>query len=180
MSLQISETGIQDCRIEIQPLFGSKESGVLHILSGGEKNKEWFGGPVNDVYACFSTNNTARGGHYHKVLDEMFITVSGTALWIVSDFRPESPTYKKTAAVVTGWNKVETKHTFPSYTFEELGGLARLRVPAGVYHAVYPLAKSGYLAVALGTTGHVAEDYAYPTLEEVPEMKGILQLFNFL
>ncbi len=172
------ELGIAGCRLEPQPLFGDATGGVQHILSGGEKNPQWFGGPILDVYACFSTPGTSRGGHYHPVLNELFETVSGTSLWIVSDFRDDSPTKGKTAACIIGWKKPADAHGLPCHTFEGEGSLARLRIPAGVYHAVFALGTGPSLSVALGTTGFDANDYRYPAPEDVPGMKEILDRFG--
>lgn len=170
--------GIDGCALEPQPLFGDVNGGVQHLLSGGEKNPQWYGGPILDVYCCFGTPGNPRGGHYHPKLQELFCTVSGTSLWIVSDFREGSPTKGKTAACIMGWNVPTESHGLPCHTFEGQGTLARLRVPAGVYHAVFALGNAPSLSVALGTTGFDKDDYRYPAAEEVPGMKDILDRFS--
>lgn len=177
-TLPLTELGIDGCQLEPQPMFGDRAGGVQHFLSGGEKNPQWFGGPILDVYMCFGTPGNPRGGHYHPKLQELFSTVSGTSLWVLSDFREDSPTKGKTAACIMGWNKPAETHGVPSHTFEEQGTLARLRVPNGVYHAVFALGNAPSLSVALGSTGFDKEDYRYPAAEEVPGMKALLDQFG--
>lgn len=161
MSVEIIQTGIEGCTIETQPIFGDATGGVMHMLSGGVKNPEWFGGDLLDVYASYGRQkNTMRGGHYHPVLNELFFTVSGKALWILSDFREGSVTKGKTVAMILG--DTEPKP------------LQRLRVPAGVYHAIAAIDDAGFTIVALGTTAYDKEDYRYPSVDEVPGMKEIL------
>ena len=149
------------------------------MLPGGSGNPDWFGGEILDVYGFYSNEqNKLRGGHYHPILNEMFFTVAGTALWILSDFRPESPTYKKTIAVVLGKAKSDRAHNLPSYTAEETGKHARITVPAGVYHAVAPLGDAGFTTIALGSTAFDKADYEYPAIDDVPNMKNILTNFE--
>lgn len=161
------------------PLFGDMTGGVLHMLPGGDTNTEWIGEEgIKDVYACFGTKKAgSRGGHYHHRLEEQFFSVAGTVLWILSDFRAASPTHGKTIGVILGWNAPKEKGGLPSYTVEETGSLARLTVPSGVYHALFPLAES-FLAIALGTTGYDKEDYAYPSPSDIPDMEVILGRFG--
>lgn len=174
------ETGIDGCVVDLMPIFGDEIGGVMHILPGGTTNPEWYANaPIHDVYSFFSAKpNALRGGHYHPVLNEMFVTMSGTALWILSDFRETSPTYKKTVALILGIDTPNNPHDIPDYTRATTKKLARLTVPAGVYHAIAPLSTEGFTAIALGTTPYNKEDYVYPTVEEVPDMKAILETFS--
>ncbi|MFA6017609.1 MAG: dTDP-4-dehydrorhamnose 3,5-epimerase family protein [Patescibacteria group bacterium] len=180
MSNHKIETEIEGCVVDLMPIFGDANGGVLHMLPNGTSNSDWFKGEnILDVYAFMSTKqNTLRGGHYHPILEEMFFTITGTALWILSDFRESSPTYKKTIAIILG-NKAPTKSTvLPDYTQQTTQSLARLTVPAGVYHAISPLSPEGFTTIALGTTPYNKDDYQYPNTEDVPNMKNILETFN--
>lgn len=177
MGTEIIQTGIDGCTVELMPIFGDPKGGVMHMLPGGEKNPEWYGGTILDVYSFYAhEKNRLRGGHYHPVLNELFFTVSGTALWILSDFRLNSPTKGKTIAFLAGSNGPE--NDLPSYTIAKTNKLARIRVPAGVYHAIAPLTDEGFTAIALGTTPYDKEDYRYPSIDEVPGMKDILTTFG--
>lgn len=173
------ESGINGCVIDLMPAFEKNSGGVFHMLPGGVKNPDWYGGDILDVYGFYSNEkNKLRGGHYHPVLDEIFFTVSGTALWILSDFRKDSPTFQKTIALILGKKKSNDAHNVPSYTVEDTTRHARLKVPAGVYHAITPLGDEGFTAIALGTTAFNKDDYQYPTIDDVPEMKKILTGFE--
>lgn len=174
-TLNIIQTGIESAVLELQPLFGTIDGAVLHMLPGGVENPEGFGASLKDVYAFTSLGKgTFRGGHYHLELQEMFFPVSGTALWVLSDFRPESPTYQKTIGLVLGFKALATPTTLPSHTVDQLS-LPRVRVPAGVYHAIFPLTDERVMTIALGSTPFQKEDYRYPALEEIP---GITKILN--
>lgn len=164
MENNLIETGIDGCVITLMPAFEKNGGGVFHMLPGGSGNADWYGGNILDVYGFFSKEpNAIRGGHYHPKLNEYFFPVSGTSLWILSDFRTTSPTFGKTVSITLG-DKPE-EHP-------------RLRVPAGVYHAIAPLTADGFTIIALGTTPFDKEDYVYPTVDEVPDMKSILETFG--
>lgn len=173
-TLKVVETELQGVTVELQPLIGSLEGGVLHMLPGGVLNEEGFKESLKDIYGFTALGkNMFRGGHYHLELNELFFQVCGTALWLLSDFRPESPTYQKTIGLILGFHALPTPSTLPSYTVDQ-GSLARLRVPAGIYHAVFPLTDERMLSIALGSTPYRKEDYKYPTLEEIPDAEDIL------
>jgi len=173
MSVSIFETGISGCCVELQPVFGTTEAAVLHMLSGGANNPEGFG-PILDVYACTAVGKgLMRGAHVHKVLDEFFFPASGSALWVLCDMREGSPTYKKTAGVVLSLNPVETPNNVPLFTATD-GTFPRLRVPHGVYHAFVPINDERVLITALGSTPHVPEDYVYPSWDEIPGVKDLV------
>lgn len=179
MSLQIIETGIGGCRIEQQRLIGNAQKGVVHFLPGGSKNPEWFGGEILDVYGFYAAEkNTFCGGHYHPKLHEMFFTISGTALWVVSDFRPNSPTFEKTTAFILGHTAPPETNGLPTYLWQPPTGVSRVRVPSGVYHIIFSLTDEGFVSLALGSTAYDAEDYRYPKPEEVPGMADILKPFG--
>lgn len=178
MNPETINLGLANTEIHLMPLFGDMNGGVLHMLPGGQNHPDWFKGSISDIYSCFGTKRSGgRGGHYHNELNEQFFSVSGTVLWILSDFRASSPTHQKTVAVILGWNKPKENGGLPSYTVEETQHLARLTIPKGVYHALFPLSDL-FLTVALGSTSYNKEDYVYPKPEEVFDMKTILQRFD--
>lgn len=174
MENNLIETGIDGCVIDLMPTFEKNDGGVFHMLPGGSGNADWYGGEILDVYGFFSKEPHAmRGGHYHPKLNEYFFPLSGTSLWILSDFRESSPTFGKTITLTIG--DTQEQSDVPNYPLNQH---PRLRVPAGVYHAIAPLSEDGFTVVALGTTPFDKEDYVYPTVDEVPEMKNILKTFS--
>lgn len=178
MSLKIHQTGIDGLTVELQPMFGDLGGAVFHMLPGGTANPEGLGGKILDVYAFSAKGLGAqRGGHYHLKLDELFFTVAGTALWIFSDFRQNSPTNGKTTGVIVGAETPEDARGLPAFGLED-GSLPRVRVPAGVYHALFPLTDARVTTVALGSTPYDKEDYRYPEIEDVPGALEILMRFD--
>ena len=178
MSLKILTTDIEGLTAELQPMFGTIEGAVYHMLPGGTENPEGFDGKILDLYAFSAKGRgTARGGHYHPVLDEFFFTLSGTALWIFSDFRETSPTKGKTIGMIVGVEAPSESHGLPTFVMAD-GSLPRVRVPAGVYHALFPLTDERVTTTAVGSTPYDKNDYRYPKLEEVPGAREILEKFG--
>lgn len=178
MSLEVIPLAIDGVRVELQPRIGSADGAVLHMLPGGTSNPDAPGGKVFDVYA-FTTRGrgNVRGGHYHPVLDELFFTFTGSALWVLSDFRVGSPTHGVTIGVIVGDMAPRETHGIPMYVLAD-GPLARLRVLRGVYHALVPLTDERVTTVALGSTPYNKNDYRYPTLDEVPGARELLAKFG--
>ncbi len=173
-TIKTIETPIQGVTVELQSTFGTIDGGVIHMLPGGIQNPEGFGQQLLDIYAFTAHGQEqSRGGHYHRTLNELFFTMSGTALWILSDMRPTSPTHGTTHALILSINKPTNTLDIPAYTLED-GSFPRLRVPAGVYHAIFPLTDERVTCVALSSTPYDANDYVHPTQEEIPEILTIL------
>ncbi len=171
-------TAIDGCNVELQSLIGTLDGGVLHMLPGGTNNPESFAGQIGDAYAFTAVGkNTFRGGHYHHRLQEFFFQVSGTSLWLLSDFRENSPTNGTTIGIILGITPVTDTKGHDQYTLTD-GSLPRIRIPAGVYHAIFPLTDERMLVTALGSIGYDKTDYAYPTINEVPGAQTILDSFG--
>lgn len=178
MSLEVTPLTIDGVRVELQPRIGSADGAVLHMLPGGTGNPDALDGKILDVYAfTMRGRGNVRGGHYHPVLDELFFTFSGSALWVLSDFRPASSTHGMTTGVIVGDAAPRETYGVPMYVLAD-GQLARLRVPHGVYHALVPLTDERVTTVALGSTPYDKNDYRYPTLDEVPGARELLAKFG--
>lgn len=174
-TLSVIATGIEGTSIELQPRFGERDGAVLHMLPGGVGNPEGFGQNLLDIYASTAKGQgVQRGGHYHEKLDELFFTLAGTALWILSDFRPESPTYQTTVGLILGDERPTTTLDLPTYVTAD-GSLARLRIPAGVYHTYLPLTSERVMVVGLGSTPYDKADYVYPDFVSIPHARDILK-----
>lgn len=173
-------TGINGTTIEPQPRIGEQDAAVLHMIPGGTKNPYGFGTDILDLYASTAHGkHLFRGGHYHPKLDELFFVASGTSLWILSDFRQGSPTYGKTVGIVIGIDRDDS--LIPSGVssfFLSDGSFSRLRVPHGVYHTYCPLTDERVVVIGVGSTSYDKDDYQYPTLEEIPDIKNILKEFE--
>lgn len=174
---QVIDTGIQGATVDLMPRFGGDAGAVWHLLPGGAGNPDAPGGKVLDVYAFHAAGKgESRGGHYHLRLEELFFPMAGAALWILSDFRKDSPTKGKTVGLVLGDEAPAEAHGLPVHV-QAHGTMPRLRVPAGVYHAIFPLS-SRIMTVALGSTPYVKEDYVYPEPNEIPGMDDLLAKFG--
>lgn len=178
---KIIETGIQGATVALMPRFGTDVGAVWHMLPGGTGNPDAPGGNILDVYAFHAASKgQSRGGHYHLKLEELFFPMNGAALWILSDFREGSSTKGKTVGLILGDDmspRPPSRGPVPTFLQSD-GTMPRLRVPAGVYHAIFPLTDERFMAVAVGSTPYVKEDYAYPKTEEVPGLEDLLAKFD--
>lgn len=172
------DLGIEGVRVELQRYIGNTDGGVIHLLPGGTDNADCFKQGLHDVYAFTAHGkNVMRGGHYHHRLNELFFPMSGTALWILSDFRPDSPTFQKTSACILSIPEYTPpkKTSFPVFSLLGDRCMPRIRVPAGVYHAIIPLTDERVTTTALGSEPYQKEDYAYPLLESIPDLAKLLE-----
>lgn len=177
--------GIQGASVEFGPRIGEQDGAVLHLLPGGTKNAHGFGPDLLDLYAFTAKGKfTFRGGHYHLKLDELFFQLSGCALWILSDFRPDSPTFQKTVGFLVSMDAIPphildraSQNGIKAFSVND-GSLPRLRVPAGVYHAIIPLTEERMTTTAVASTPYDMEDYRYPALEEVPGAQALIETFR--
>ncbi len=172
--------GIGGVAVELQPRIGDEAGAVLHVLPGGTRNSAGFGHDLQDIYATSAKGRGVfRGGHYHPVLHELFVPMSGVGLWILSDLRVDSPTRGKTVGVILGIDAPDTSHDVPVFTLETNEKMPRLRVPAGVYHTYVPLTDVRTTFLGLGSTPYDKDDYRYPELSENLEAVEILNRFGF-
>ncbi len=172
--------GIYGTAVELQPRIGDETGAVLHILPGGTRNSSGFGYDLQDIYATTACGRGIfRGGHYHPILNELFVPMSGVGLWILSDFRDNSPTYGTTVGVILGIDALVDDRGIPSFTFETLQKLPRLRIPAGVYHTYVPLTDIRTTFLGIGSASYDKEDYCYPEINNVPGAREILSRFGF-
>lgn len=177
-TIRTVETGIDGAAVELQSIHGGTDGAVLHMLPGGVLNPEGFGLDLRDIYAFTAKGRSIfRGGHYHLKLDELFFQMSGTALWILSDFREGSRTNGKTVGIVIGMDAEVDARGLPRFLLTD-GSLPRVRVPAGVYHAMFPLTDERVTCVGIGSTAYDKEDYRYPAPDDVSGMKEMLERFD--
>lgn len=171
------ELGLEGVRLEFQKYIGNPAGGVMHLLPGGVENPDGFGHSIRDIYAFNAQGRgQMRGGHYHHQLDELFFPMSGTALWVLSDFRATSPTRGKTVACILSVNEFTSPaKTLPCYSLIGHNFMTRVRVPAGIYHAIIPLTDERVTVTAVGSTPYAKEDYAYPALQEIPDLATHLE-----
>ncbi|MBI4142471.1 hypothetical protein HY480_01190 [Candidatus Uhrbacteria bacterium] len=111
------------------------------------------------------------------MLDEFFFVLAGSALVLLSDFRDTGPTRGVTIGVILGEDAPTETHGISAHVLTD-GSLARLRVPHGVHHAFFPLDDRRMTVVALGSTPYDKEDYRYPTLDDVPGAREMLEQFG--
>jgi dTDP-4-dehydrorhamnose 3,5-epimerase-like enzyme len=162
------DIGIQGVAIECMPRIGNEDGAVLHMLPGGILNAHGFGTDLKDVYAFTAKGkNQFRGGHFHPKLNELFFQFAGKALWVLSDFRESSPTFGKTVGV-----EIDVEQWIQD------GAFPRIRVPSGVYHAIFPLTDERVMSVGIGSTAYDKEDYRYPKPQEVPGMMEVMAKYG--
>ena len=93
MPPQVLVTTLKDLTIVLNKVIGDPRGYLAEMAPGGIKNeflKKGFG----NLYAAVATGkHVARAGHYHFKSWENHYTLTGTALWLFTDFRKQSPTF---------------------------------------------------------------------------------------
>lgn len=132
-------------------------------------------GYTKHLHASVATTKfVGRAEHYHYKTEESFYTLGGTALWIFSDFNQDSPTYGTTCALIAGSGSAKPKTDLPTFYINE-NKLAQIKIGVKIYHAFWPLSSEPAIILATGTKGYDPDDYARPTINEVPNAREILK-----
>ncbi len=167
------ETSIEGLKIRIQKVVGDSR-GVLCELAPEGMADSFFSAGVRNMYTSVAVGkHTQRAGHYHHKNQEVFYTLTGTALWIFADFRKDSSTFGKIYAVVVGAERPPIESSTPAFVIDDKK-IAQVFVPSGVYHAYWPLTDTSVYVLAVASQPYNKEDYIYPKLEEIPGIGEIL------
>jgi dTDP-4-dehydrorhamnose 3,5-epimerase-like enzyme len=173
---EIIETPINGVKISLNKVIGDVRGHLCEIAPGGTKNS-FVGGNIGNVYCATATQKgVARGAHYHHKLIENFYTLTGSALWLLKDFRKDSKTFGETYAVVFGDKKVVGINA-DQYVSPE--NMAQLLVPNGVYHVFYPLTDKEVIVLALTNLPHDNDDYIRLEPENDKDLKGLVKKYIF-
>lgn len=179
MNTQIIKTGIEGLEIQPQKVVGDERGLLVEMIQGGTENPVTSHG-IKNIYASIAVGkHTGRAAHYHYKLHELFFTLSGTALWLFHDFRKDSPTFGQNAGVVVGFEK-PTVPVFHDVLTLDQKQFARVEVPAGVYHAYWPLTDEKVMVVAVASMPHDNEDYWRGKPVEVSGFPEILGKYGIL
>ena len=172
MQTKIISTPIKDLVIYFNKTVGDQRGVFCDMAPGGTDNPIFHDG-IKNISASIATQKlVARGGHYHFRLKENIYTLSGTALWYFYDFRPDSPTYQTGYVVILGFDPPKQNINFPTYTISQ-GSMAQVDLPAGIYHVFWPISDEKVVVAHTGSHDYDPNDYARPTIEEVPGTKEI-------
>lgn len=147
------------------------ERGLLfELLPGGTRN-EYISGKIGNIYASVATKRfTPRAGHYHRLLEESFFTLSGAALWYFRDFREKSATFGRDYLAVIGDSDQGVDRRVRRYLIDDVGAV-HVVVPPGVYHIYFPLTSKPVLVVAVGSREYNHSDYFDP----IEDKRGLLK-----
>lgn len=173
LSYKTIQTPLNGLKIHLNKVIGD-DRGYFCDLAEAD-NPLFKDGCVHLHTAIAVKKGVARGEHYHYRVKENFYILSGTALFLFSDFNKKSKTYGKTHAVILGFSskKIDTKKT-KSY-FIDKGKFAQIEVSPYIYHAFWPLTNDQVVCCTTGTRGYDPADYVRPSIEEVPGASRILK-----
>lgn len=175
----IIKTEIKGLEIQPQKVVGDERGMLAEMIQGGTENPVTAHG-IRNIYTSIAVGkHTGRAAHYHYKLHELFFTLTGTALWLFHDFRKDSPTFGKSAGVVVGFEKPNFPVFHDVLTLDQKQ-FARVVVPAGVYHAYWPLTDEKVMVVAVASQPHDNEDYWRGKPAEVPGFPEILGKYGIV
>ncbi len=170
---------IQGLEIQPQKVVGDERGFLAEMIQGGTKNAVTDHG-IGNIYTSVAVGkHTGRAAHYHYKNHEIFFTLTGTALWLFYDFRKESVTFGETVGVVVGMKKPDFPVHHEIYTLDEKK-FVRVVVPAGVYHAYWPLTDEPVMVTAVASEMHDNADYWRGKPSEVPGFTEILAQYGIV
>lgn len=175
--MEVVKTNIDGLLIRINKVIKDNRGFLAEIAPLGLEDTFLEAG-VKNVYVSVATEkHVARADHFHKKNIENFFTISGTALWLFIDCRKDSPTFNNFYSVVLGYNKPPVEVNAPHYIIEN-SQMAQTLIPAGVYHAFWPLTEDSVTVLAIASEQYDKDDYGKIDLNNYPEIKEHLNKFG--
>lgn len=176
--MDIVTTSIQGLDIHPQRVFGDPRGLLAELVPGGAENDVVRAHGIGNIYASIATGkHIARAAHFHFKNYEIFFTLTGTALWLFHDFRNDSPTFGQNAGMVVGFDAPTSPVYHPVYVLDQKH-MARVLVPAGVYHAYWPLTDDKVVVATVASEPHDDTDYDKRPPSAVPGFFDILRQYG--
>ncbi|MBI4434293.1 hypothetical protein HY635_00515 [Candidatus Uhrbacteria bacterium] len=155
---RVETTSIAGLELHHTKVVGDSRGILAELIQGGSANPVLAWG-FRNLYASIATGkHIGRAAHFHFKNCECFFTLTGTALWFFHDFREGSPTAGRSYACVAGFKRPPSAVSDPVYVLEDRD-MVRFTVPAGVYHAYWPLTGDPVTVVSAGSEVHDDADY---------------------
>lgn len=174
----IITTSISGLQLELQKVFGDVRGMLAEMVQGGTQNPVVQEHGIGNIYTSIATGkHICRAAHFHFKNHEIFFTLTGTALWLFHDFREGSPTFGQNAGLLLGFDAPTMPVHHPVYTLDHMQ-MARVIVPAGVYHAFWPLTDDKVVTIAVASERHDDADYDRRTIKTVPGFLDILAQYG--
>ncbi|MBI2482568.1 dTDP-4-dehydrorhamnose 3,5-epimerase family protein [Candidatus Uhrbacteria bacterium] len=180
---------LTDARVETTPIAGLElhhtkvvgdARGLLaELVQGGTANPVLAPG-LGNLYVSIATGkHTGRAAHFHFRLRELFFTMTGSAVWLFHDFRSTSPTAGQSFVCVLGAERPPESVADPMYVLADRD-MVRVDVPAGVYHAYWPLTDTPVVVLAAPSLPHDDTDYDRRKPIEVPGGREALARYGIV
>lgn len=178
--MQVVETIIPDLIIGLNKVIGDARGYLAEMAPGGSDNPFMAHGFKN-LYASVATGkHIPRAGHYHLKSWENHYTLTGTALWLFTDFRKDQPSFGKSVEVVVGSKSIDNiPDGVAEYTLDQQA-MAQVYCGPGINHIVWPLTGEPVVIVDAASEPYDKADYVYPKMEEIPNIKKILGKYGII
>lgn len=174
---RVETTTIDGLEFHHTKVLGDPRGLLVELVPGGSTNPILSNG-FGNLYSSIATGkHTGRAAHFHFKLHEFFFTLTGSALWFFHDFREHSPTFGKSSAVVLGFDRPTQDVPDPVYVLSDKD-MVRCVVPAGVYHAYWPLTDAPVFVVSVASMPHDNADYDRRKPDTVPGCREWLSRYG--
>ena len=178
MPLQEIKTPLKDLVIILNKVVGDSRGYLAEMAPGGSQN-EFLSKGFGNLYASVATGqHVARAGHYHFKSWENHYTLTGTALWLFTDFRKESPTFGQSVEIIAGAKAWPTAPKDALHYTLDRQVMAQVYCGPGINHLVWPLTDEPVVIVDATSEAYNKEDYAYPKITEIPGIEEILKKYD--
>lgn len=171
-------TPLKDLTIILNKVVGDVRGYLAEMAPGGLEN-EFFKHGFQNLYAAVATGkHIARAGHYHFKSWENHYTLTGTALWLFTDFRQGSPSFKQSVTIIAGAKALENPPAGALMHTLDRSVMAQVHCGPGINHIVWPLTDEPVVIVDATSEPYHKEDYAYPKMSEIPGIEKILAKYG--
>lgn len=176
--MQVIKTPIPDLVINLNKVVGDHRGFLAEMAPGGNEHPFMAHGFKN-LYASVATGkHIARAGHYHFKSWENHYTLTGTALWLFTDFRKDQPTFGQSFELIAGGKVLDNiRKGVASYTLDRQV-MAQVYCGPGINHIVWPLTDEPVVIVDAASEPYTKEDYAYPKLAEIQNIESIVSKYG--
>lgn len=174
---RVETTTIAGLELHHTKVVGDARGLLAELIQGGNANPVLSNGFGNLYTSIAIGKHTGRAAHFHFKLHEFFFTLTGTALWFFHDFRDGSPTFEKSYSVVLGFDRPIGDAHDPVYVLADKD-MVRCVVPAGVYHAYWPLTDAPVFVVSVASMTHDNADYDRRPPSAVPGCRESLARYG--
>ena len=177
---EVYQTPIDGVVVRANKLIRHDRGTLAELMPGGLENDLAMGEFGNLYLTTSDEKGGDRGGHYHKLDNsyESFYMVGGTVVWLLHDYRKDSPTHGVTMDIVVGETRPNLELADTLVFVTEDGSMPQVVIPPGVYHGYVQLSDDAAQIIGYHTKPYQEDDYERIDLSDVPDIDTFIKKYS--